>query len=171
MDCKKAGQYMMEYMENNISSKHLYDLKIHIKNCESCKNEFELYESFRGMEDDCSKAFDSGNIMSRVRDSNSLKIVPKDFNRVSYLFFLVISLFFGTIFFLLGFFEPLSQFFTNQGLFIPQRILELLNICVQYISLAFSFLYVLTTKLNYYIKILLLIFVICGVLVYFIKKK
>lgn len=171
MDCKKAGEYMMEYMEDSISSKHLFDLKVHISNCESCKNEFEFYESFRGVDENSSKAFDSNNIMSRVRDANSLKIVPKDFNMETYSIFLYVSLFFGAIFLVLGFFDPLNQFFIDQGLIIPEAVLTAFNSCVSSLSMFLSFLYVLTLKINYYIKILLLIFVFYGIIVYFINKK
>lgn len=171
MDCKKAGQYMMEYVEGSISQKHLYDLKIHIKNCENCKNEFEFYENFKGVESDFSKSLNNDNIMSRVRDSNSFKIVPKDFSLESYFVFLYISIFFGAVFLLLAFYEPLSLFFTNKNLVVPKIILNILNDCVYYINVIFLFLYYAAMKLSRYIKILILIFVFYGILGYFIKKK
>ena len=43
MNCNKANQLMMDYLDLNISEENEFLLKNHLKECEECKESFNLY--------------------------------------------------------------------------------------------------------------------------------
>lgn len=43
MDCNKANKLMMDYMDLNISEEDEFSLRNHLKECEECRESFELY--------------------------------------------------------------------------------------------------------------------------------
>jgi len=44
MDCEKAGEYMMKYMDGNLSESDAVKLNLHISECETCKLDFIIYD-------------------------------------------------------------------------------------------------------------------------------
>lgn len=44
MNCKKAENFIMNYMDNTLSSAEAEELNKHLKTCESCKESFAVYE-------------------------------------------------------------------------------------------------------------------------------
>ncbi len=55
MDCNKANELMMDYMDFNLSDEDRFLLEHHLKECKTCKEEFEIYsnmlEEFSVVED------------------------------------------------------------------------------------------------------------------------
>lgn len=44
MNCKKAESFIMNYMDNTLSSDDAEELNKHLKTCDSCKESFTVYE-------------------------------------------------------------------------------------------------------------------------------
>lgn len=164
----------MKYLENRLSSKDLYFLKIHLNNCESCNKEFSFYENMNMLEEmskTSTEELSSINVMDPIRDCSYSKIVPKDFSIKAYLLFLSITSFLGTIFIFIAIKENLKYYFVENGIMDGYYLLY--NIDTIFFHIKYIFLNLIQTLMDnmYILRIFCLIFLLYAGAVCLFKKK
>lgn len=65
MDCKKANDLMMKYMDGNISKDEVFSLKKHIDKCDKCYEDFLIYDK----------------ILKGFSSMDNIVTVPEDFEK------------------------------------------------------------------------------------------
>lgn len=72
LDCSKTEDYLMKYMDNNLTSKEANELNRHISCCEKCKEEFMVYDQmmteFMEMELDVAPEGFELRVMEKVKE-------------------------------------------------------------------------------------------------------
>ncbi|WP_250278509.1 anti-sigma factor family protein [[Clostridium] colinum] len=102
MNCNKANKLMMDYMDFNISQEDEFLLKNHLKECNECKESFELYnEILEEFSLDCNTIIEAPedfeiNIMEKIEHIEPRYIKDKvKKNMVTYVFLAMTSLVFS----------------------------------------------------------------------------
>lgn len=77
MDCKKANDLMMKFMDSELNEDDAFLLKEHVNNCHSCKEDFIIYnqilEEFSDLNNVISAPDDFEiNVMSKINDLGNI---------------------------------------------------------------------------------------------------
>ena len=102
VDCNRANQLIMDYMDFNISQEDEFLLKNHLKECDECRESFELYsqmlEEFSLDKKNIIQAPEDFeiNVMEKIENIESRYIKEKtNKNIITYVFLAMISLTFS----------------------------------------------------------------------------